>query len=59
VLLFGSINFYWVRYETGKALVAELQKRGVQVARTLAVQSVDAMLLEDRLQVDRLIRETA
>jgi len=59
VLLFGSINYYWVRYETGRTLAAELEKRGAQIARALAVQAVDAMLVEDRLRLDRLARETA
>ena len=59
VLLFGSINYYWVRYETGRTLSAELEKRGAQIARALAVQAVDAMLVEDRLRLDRLARETA
>lgn len=58
VLLFGSINLYWVRRETTKALTGELEKRALHVAQALAQQAVDAILVEDRLLLKRLVEET-
>jgi two-component system NtrC family sensor kinase len=58
VLLFGSINFYWVRRETTNALAGELETRAVHHALGLAIQAVEAMLVEDRLRLARLVEET-
>lgn len=58
VLLFGSINLYWVRRETTKVLTGELEKRALHVAQSLAQQAVDAILVEDRLPLKRLVEET-
>jgi len=58
VLLFGSINFYWVRHETTRALTGELEKRALHVAQGVAVQAVDAILVDDRLVLKRLVEET-
>lgn len=55
VLLFGSINFFWVGRETGEALASELEKRGVHLAQSLAAHSLDAVLLEDRLVLNHMI----
>ncbi|MBI1786565.1 MAG: hypothetical protein HYR60_03300 [Acidobacteria bacterium] len=57
VLLFGSINLYWVRRETTKALTVELEKRALHVAQGLALQTVEAILVEDRLLLKRLLEE--
>lgn len=58
VLLFGSINLYWVRHETTKVLTGELEKRALHVAQGLVVQAVDAILVEDHLLLKRLVEET-
>jgi len=58
VLLFGSINLYWVRRETIKALTGELEKRALHVAQALAQQAVDGILVDDRLLLKRLVEET-
>jgi len=58
VLLFGAISFYWVRRETVRALSAELDKRALHLARGLAVQAAEAILLEDELVLNRSLEET-
>jgi two-component system NtrC family sensor kinase len=58
VLLFGSINLYWVRLRTTEALTGELEKRALHVAEAVAQQAVDAILVEDRLLLKHLVEET-
>jgi two-component system NtrC family sensor kinase len=58
VLLFGSINLYWVRREMTKTLTGELEKRALHVAQSVALQALDAFLVEDRLALKRLVEET-
>ena len=58
VLLFGSINYYWVRREVGRALARELEVRAVHHAQSLALQTAETILLEDTLRLKQLIEET-
>ncbi|MEK7405551.1 MAG: ATP-binding protein [Acidobacteriota bacterium] len=57
VLLFGGINLFWVRREINAALSRELEARALLYAQGLALQAVDAIVLEDRLLLQRFIDE--
>ena len=55
VLVFGSIDFYWIHRQTKNALTAEMNKRSIHHARSLAVEVVDEIALGDRLLMKRLL----
>ncbi|RMD48537.1 MAG: HAMP domain-containing protein, partial [Ignavibacteria bacterium] len=57
VILFGSINAYLIYHDIQSALERESEKRAMNIAKTLAEQSVTYLLFEDYVAVQKLLDE--
>ena len=58
ILLFGSVNFFWIRRETAETLDADLEMRARHHAESIAVQSYVAGLLDDKSLLNKMVNET-
>lgn len=57
VLIFGSINAYLIFKDVQSSLERESQKRAMNIAHSLAAQSITPLLFEDYVQVQNLMDE--
>lgn len=55
VLIFGSINLYLIRKNVIKSLEKEIDKRGLYIAQTLSRSSVQMLLFEDYVNLQKLV----
>ena len=57
VVLFGSINLYFIKYSTYKTYEQELTRHGLITGRIQAGQNVDYILYEDLISLNRNVIE--
>lgn len=57
VAFFGAVNLYFINYSTYKSFENELNRHGFVTGRNLAMQSVDFILYEDIISLNKNVTE--